>query len=235
MATSRLEQNESFGDDFVDGGSAIYTQQESSATVTDSVIADNESGNGGGGIYANNNTTLTVIDSLVSGNNAVAPAADRGGGGISAGNDSVVTILRSTLSDNSAAFGGGGVWRQDDGVLEIVNSTLSGNSTSATGGSGACRQQLLRLHANRPQHDRGQQRGDGGGGIFNSTSIGLFEPLLVAGTIVSGNLAGGAAELRPTTAAPPRWSRGASTSTRAAPAASRRPATFRTPTPCSEP
>ncbi len=192
VATSRLEQNEAFADDFVGGGGGIYTQSSSTTTVSGSLIAGNESDNGGGGIYANNDTSLTVIDSVVAGNTALAPAAERGGGGIFAGNDSAVTILRSTLSGNSAVLGGGGVMRQNDGVLEIVNSTLSGNTTPASGGG---------VHADSASF--GQTRIDhstiaqntaaiAGGGIFNGTESTLFEPLVLAGTIVSGNLVAGA-------------------------------------------
>ncbi len=192
VATSRLEQNRSFGDDFVDGGGAIFTQNSSTTTVTDSVIADNQSDNGGGGIYANNDTSLTVIDSLVTGNDAVGTITDRGGGGIFGGNDSVVTILRTTLSGNSATFGGGGVRRQNDGVLEIVNTTVSGNTTAAAGGG---------VHADSSSFGytrignstvAGNTAGTAAGGIFNSTASGLSEPLVLGGTIVAGNLAAGA-------------------------------------------
>ena len=192
VATSRIEQNEAFADDFVGGGGGIYTQNSSTTTVSDSLIVGNESDNGGGGIYANNDTSLTVIDSVVSGNTALAPAAERGGGGINAGNDSAVTILRSTLSGNSAAFGGGGVMRQNDGVLEIVNSTLSGNTTPASGG--AVHADSASFGRTRIDHSTIAQNSAAiaGGGIFNSTESTLFEPLVFAGTIISGNLVAGA-------------------------------------------
>ncbi len=191
IATSRLQQNEAFADDFVGGGGAIYTQNSSSATVADSVIAGNQSGNAGGGVYANNDTSLTIIDSVVS-DNAALGVDNRGGGGIFGGNDSIVTIMRSTLSGNSAAVGGGGVMRQNDGVLEIVNSTLSDNSTPL--GGGAIHADSSTFGYTRVAHSTitGNNAGTAGGGIFNSTSAGLFGPLLVTGTIVSGNRAAAA-------------------------------------------
>lgn len=193
IATSRLEQNEAFGDGPGDGGGAIFTQNSSTTTVSDSVIANNDSSDAGGGIYANNDTSLTVIDTAISGNTALSLFGTRGGGGIYASNDSAVTILRSTLSGNSAVFGGGGFMSDaSGGAHEIVNSTLSGNITPGAGGG---------VHANvssfgyaRIDHSTiaGNSADTAGGGIFNSTGATLFEPLVFAGTIVAGNLVAGA-------------------------------------------
>jgi hypothetical protein len=198
ILASQVRGNESFGDDFVDGGGGVYTQEESSMTVTGSVIEDNISHNGGGGIFANNNTVLNVIETTVSNNNADEPAAERGGGGIFAGNDSAVTVLRSTVSGNSAAgIGGGGIMRDNDGELDLLSSTVSGNTTSEFGGG-------IRFETGSGGRSSivsstitGNSASSSGDGIFNDNDPGLVEPVILRGTIVNGgcDAVGGATAL----------------------------------------
>ena len=186
ILASRVQGNESFGDNLVDGGGGLYTRQESTMTVIESTVHDNISHNGGGGIYANNNTVLNVIESTISDNHADEAAATHGGGGIFGGNDSAVTILRSTVSGNSAGpFGGGGIAREFDGELDLVSSTVSGNSTQGNGGGIHVLSSSDGARTNIVSSTIAGNTAASGSGVFNATDPGLFQPLVLEGTIIA--------------------------------------------------
>lgn len=103
------------------GGGGIYTLGGGTATVSRSVIVQNQATFGAGILSGG---VLNLADSTVTGNLG-------GGVYISDGFSPVTTINRSTISGNTDTSLGAGITAA--GTTTVVNSTVSGN----TGGSGA--------------------------------------------------------------------------------------------------
>lgn len=99
-------------------------RNDGTATITDSVIRNNNA-QSGGGIYNIWDGILTLINSTVSNNSAASRA-----GGI--GNVGVMTLINTTISGNTAGEMGGGIY--SIGVVTLTNSTISDNSAGVHGG-----------------------------------------------------------------------------------------------------
>lgn len=108
------------------GGGGIYALANATATVSRSVVVQNQA-TFGAGILSDG--VLNLSDSTVTGNGT---SLSGGGGVYIIGTTAVATINRSTISgNNSGASLGAGL--AAGGTTTVVNSTLSGN----VGGSGA--------------------------------------------------------------------------------------------------
>lgn len=178
---------------------------------------DGNSGEDGGGIE--NWGSLAITDSVITGNTsgAGAPGGDatattsagRGGsggfgGGISSYSSfqNTVTITGSSITDNAAGAGsrggngvaakpggrggsggfGGGVDVISGSVLRITGGEVTGNSTGAGGPGGA----------GGSEHGGAGDGGGGGAGagVFMSSRPGVLLNPVIAGTSITGNLAG---------------------------------------------
>jgi CSLREA domain-containing protein len=150
-------------------------------------------GNGAGG-YALAHGTTTIAHSTIAGNS----------GGIGAGIynsfDGHLTLSKSTVSGNSASGQGGGVFDEDDnfarvgGSVRIVNSTVTGNSAAEGGGifvddngSASVSVENSTVAFNRARVS--------GGGIANE-SFGESPPVGIHNSIVAGNTAPSAPDVR---------------------------------------
>jgi hypothetical protein len=96
------------------------------ASISNSLISDNEAGEAGGGLFLNAGT-YTISNSSISGNRGGTAAA----GIYSHG---TTTINNSTINANMTPAFAGGVWN-DGGTLTLNNSTLSANSAVGKGGA----------------------------------------------------------------------------------------------------
>ena len=135
-------------------GGGIYSF-DSTLTVTDSTISDNEAkgstsliisndgelssstlGNGGGGICAVGKKSDVTLDKVtVTGNKATSNVSTNlgAGGGIEAQGGSL-TVKDSTISNNNARGNGGGIFSAEGNVLDVSGSTIQGNKADNGGG-----------------------------------------------------------------------------------------------------
>lgn len=186
---------------------------DGTATITNSTITGNESGDGGaGGINVNGEVTirnstiayniaaddgggigvdfgsLTLIESTVSYNYS----AEEGGGIASIG--SLLTITKSTISGNSAYEDAGGVFNVASSETTISNSTISGNrviSIYGAGGGGIYNEYSALTIVNSTI--TGNTTQNYGGGIYNGG--GEYSELTIVRSLVSGNQADYGSEL----------------------------------------
>ncbi len=108
----------------IDGsGAGIYNN--STITIIDSKISNNEA-KYGGGIY-NLNGTVTIINSIVNNNTS------SGGGGILS-SQGILNITNSSIKNNTSTWTGGGILSNGDGTLTIKNSIITNNSAVNSGG-----------------------------------------------------------------------------------------------------
>jgi CSLREA domain-containing protein len=107
------------------GGGGIYSNFNSSLTVTGGAISNNSAGYRGGGICARY-SVLNISGTLITGNSVIGD-----GGGIWCNS---VNVTNSTISGNSATGGGGGIRSLGFGPIQVTGSTISYNSASSGGG-----------------------------------------------------------------------------------------------------
>ena len=141
----------------------------------------------GGAIY-NDGGRVNISQATLSDN-----AAPSYGGGIYNANTGTVNILQTALLHNQAAAGGA-IYNLS-GLVNVGNSTLSGNAALADGGAiyqnqGALNLSQVTVYANTADQDG--LNGGNGGGLFNQNGM-----TTVAGSIVAGNVDGGADEVQP--------------------------------------
>ncbi len=105
-----------------DFGGAIISSGELS--LTNVVVADNETTDTGGGIYNDPDGILNVANSLFTGNTTGGD-----GGGIT--NDGEMHLVNVTLFNNSALYGGA---ISNLGFLDATNVTITGNHADIWGG-----------------------------------------------------------------------------------------------------
>jgi CSLREA domain-containing protein len=150
-------------------------------------------GNGAGG-YSLSHGNTTIAYSTIAGNSGGA------GAGIFNSFDGHLTLSKSTVSGNSASGQGGGIYNEDDnfarvgGSIRIVNSTVTGNSAQEGGGifvddngsaSVSVENSTVAFNTARLS----------GGGIANE-SFGEFPPVGIHNSIVAGNTAPTAPDVR---------------------------------------
>ncbi len=178
-------------------GGAIYIEHvgedDSSITVTNSIIRGNSAGNEGGGIFASvgPQTSLHFSESK-----SIANTSGASGGGLYVvlGEDSEFALMRSTVNGNTAAADGGGVALStaERASASITTSTISGNTALGNGGGlfsqGAAEQALTLNHstvafntAGWPQDEIGT-----GGGIWADGHLELNHTIVAANAGLNG-------------------------------------------------
>ena len=147
----------------------------STVIISNSTVSGNSAGSGGGGIYAFI-STVSLSNTTVSGNQA-----DEFGGGIAAVDASTVSLSNSTVSGNSAEFGAG-IAASNSSTVSLSNSTVSGNSAESGGGIYARRSSNVSLSNSTVSGNSALYIG--GGIIANGSTVSL------SNSIVSGNSVG---------------------------------------------
>jgi hypothetical protein len=127
---------------FAQGG-GIYLDEHVTATIADSVLTNNFTGDIGGAIFIDGyggGAMLTVLNSTITGNTAGTTDHGGSGAGIYSTADTL-TVINSTVSNNIAWIGndffggdGGGIESGGKGTVEISNTTISGNQAGIAGG-----------------------------------------------------------------------------------------------------
>lgn len=156
VENTTVERNQS---NYIAGG--LSSLGSGSATIVDSIFADNGAGSSGygGGVYAN--TDLTVINSTFSNNDAgeygsgggiamfdghlsitgssfIENTADAGGGyggGIFTTHSASIEVAESEFVENTSWMGGAIYLEADSTINTISNSTFDRNRASDTGGA----------------------------------------------------------------------------------------------------
>jgi hypothetical protein len=111
------------------GTTGAGVQIDSSRTIKNCVIRNNEGSGNGGGIYANAGTGTIITNCLIENNNSGGS-----GGGVYIANRKI--IQNSIIRDNIATNHGGGIYL-GTGVgtgLTVTGCLISGNTTNANGG-----------------------------------------------------------------------------------------------------
>jgi predicted outer membrane repeat protein len=141
-------------------GGAIYNDDDSNMTVTNSNFKDNTHNGTGGAIY-NNGNNLKITGSTFTGNQA-----DDGAGAIYNSDFSALTVTRSTFTNNNAGGGGGAI--MNNGNLTVTSSTLYNNSVAGTNGEGGAIFNVgnAKIHFNRIVGNTASQ----GNAIYNFDS-----------------------------------------------------------------
>lgn len=112
------------GNSATDIGGGIYNAPDTTLTVNNSSISNNNAPSGGGigGVGA-----ITINTTAISNNNALT------GGGIIAYDGTNLTITSSTISNNSAENTGGGIYRQGSSGVGSLRNTIVADNTAPTG------------------------------------------------------------------------------------------------------
>ncbi|QEI11270.1 DUF4347 domain-containing protein [Cellvibrio japonicus] len=164
------------GNDVAGAGLAIGFN--TSLTLRDSVITNNnEPGIGGGGIYGSN-VMLTIINSTISNN-----TSGSFGGGIRIVGGSTLNLINSTVSGNTSDDNGGGIQYAGPG-LTMVNTTVSGNTARGTNSDGGGLQVSSGTANVYNSTIAGNAAGHAGGGVSANGTEAFIN------TVVAGNTAG---------------------------------------------
>lgn len=108
-------------------GAGIYTNENSSVTLKNTIISGNNSTDDGGGIF--NNGNLTLLENTLISNNA----ADYGGGIFNQGR---LVMSNTVITNNVARNSGGGAYNNN--IIDVNNSIFDSNSgIGLTNGSNA--------------------------------------------------------------------------------------------------
>ena len=170
VAGSRITDNRTTGDPIY-GGGGIWV---SVGTISDSLIANNETTGAGGGIAGKESVSLegvTLRDNT----------ADRGGGAWVAGTESHLSVTSSSVINNVAVAHGGGLSFEHG---SITNSTISGNAVLGQAG------------VQEPEHSGGGVVSFGDVAIVHSTLLGNTSPYPgVTLDVNSGQYTGGIVSL----------------------------------------
>lgn len=134
LLRSRISRNLAGGGAFSGEGGGIYNVssfQQTSITVTDSIISANTAINANGGGISNFQGIVTITNSTVHGN-----TADRLGGGIANFRGTftgTLTVTNATISGNRGSSGGG--IYNNSATVHLQNVTIAHNiATTGTGG-----------------------------------------------------------------------------------------------------
>jgi hypothetical protein len=201
----------------IGGGIALF---DSTATITRSLIRNNQSGDigfgGAAGILVGGGSIVTITGSTIARN--IASTGDNNepseGGGIS--NGGTLKLVNSAVVENATLNLGSGGGIFNAGHMTIYNSTIGGNSAVTSGGGiyNTSEAQLrmrgvtiARNHAaGRADEESGYPRGchffpfdipcTGGGGIFNEPANGRVRVRMTS-TVIANNTNGGPQQLGP--------------------------------------
>jgi uncharacterized repeat protein (TIGR01451 family) len=188
-----------------DNGGGIWAGSQTSVTVTNSHVDDNNTYGAGGGIWYEGDLTLTdsTVDGNTSTNNDGGGISDRGtslvatgsdisgnvaaddeGGGIYHGfSGSDIQLTDTTVDNNVASNGNGGGIYSDSGVLRVTRGSVSSNKSFEDGGG--IYQEGDGLAATDVTIDNNWAQFDGGG-VDNDSGLASF-----SGGTVDGNFAKG--------------------------------------------
>ncbi|KAA6302301.1 MAG: hypothetical protein EZS26_001414 [Candidatus Ordinivivax streblomastigis] len=115
-------------------GAALYAQDGSITTITDSEITTNTSPTSDGGAFATTNSAqLSISNSEVSGNSTTGSA--RNGGAFWLGGTSTTTIDNCEIKNNTVVGRGGAIYAESGKQLTITRTKITGNQSTATGGA----------------------------------------------------------------------------------------------------
>ncbi|WP_372883294.1 DUF4347 domain-containing protein, partial [Psychromonas sp.] len=110
-----------------DGGGINVADPDSTLTLNQVIVSDNQAVNGSG---ISNKGTMTLTDVEISNNTSTDSSSGKGGGLY---NWTTATLTNVTVSDNSAGIGGG-IYNEDN--LTLTNVTVSGNTAAGAEGGG---------------------------------------------------------------------------------------------------
>jgi len=196
-------------------GGGIYNSK--STTITNSQITNNNADYYGGGIFSDTNSSLSITNSIISDNEVYGSGGAGFGGGFAAINaDSVIldsdlmtsnaalyggamysnsvttlTITNSLISNNEAKNGAGGLYLSgSDGTDTVENTTISGNHQSlagsgVAGGIWADAASLMTINLNHLTITNNSVEGTGGGGGIYA--VGAAKTPGIRNSIVAGN------------------------------------------------
>ncbi|MGC2234761.1 MAG: choice-of-anchor Q domain-containing protein [Pyrinomonadaceae bacterium] len=142
--------------------------------INNSTVSNNSAGNIGGGVYNNNAGRMSVVNSTFTGNSSFNGGGIHNFGGM-------LTVSNSSFNGNTAG-GGGGIQNIGDGTLSITNSTFN-NNTASIGGGGINSTGTLTVKGSTVSNNLAIPDGSGGGlNCSGNTKI--------TDTIISDNTAG---------------------------------------------
>lgn len=162
------------------GGGIFNAYPPAVATLTNTVISNNNA-QYGAGILNYNGSTLVLTNSRINRNVALA-----GGGGID-NNNATVILTNTVLDTNSAQNNGGGLENDNGGVTTLTNVTFNGNST---GGNGAGMFNYNGATAFISNVTFSDNSASDGGGIYNTSAT-----VTISNATFTGNSAFGGSGL----------------------------------------
>jgi len=191
-----------------DEGGGIYID-DTSPTITNNIIEDNEASYDGGGIYVygyDNDPTITITENIIR-NNKTNEYDDGGGGGIYVEYDCEVNITGNEITGNYSATDGGGIMIYDGCIANIAENSIRNNTAYDEGGGISVDYEVDVIITGN--EITGNVAGYYGGGIFvyDSDDITIQENIISANTAYEG---GGIhvdedSTLLPSTSRPTGW------------------------------
>ncbi|WP_254567145.1 DUF4347 domain-containing protein [Oscillatoria sp. HE19RPO] len=106
-------------------GAGIRTANQTSLTVENSTLLDNDAVYGGGGIFGGFQSKNTILNSRFEGNLGTAGTEERGGGAIAIKSESTLTVKDSHFENNKGV--NGGAINSLFTILDVENSTFINN------------------------------------------------------------------------------------------------------------
>ncbi len=165
---NKFEDHEDF-DRVIRIGSAY--SDESSASITQNIITNNETSHGAGGILVTAESTAIISGNIITRNVA---RGDENGGAISVNRSSVVDILENFISQNSGnRHGAITVFRNSE--ARIFDNTISynqagekGSDYGSGGGISVISYSYAEITGNEIKHNEAWNNNHGGGGIITT-------------------------------------------------------------------
>lgn len=169
-STVRLTNTRVLTNTAASDGAGLY-MDASHATLEDSFLAGNVTGENGAGLYGIFNSTITVSRTVVFANTSQTDD----GGGLMVYYGSSLSVFDSTVISNSAASNGGGLY-SDGGpadsvnAMTVVNTRVEGNRTDEMGGGIYVRRTTTTISGTEVLSNTAQ-RGGGFGSDVDSTTV----------------------------------------------------------------
>jgi L-ascorbate metabolism protein UlaG (beta-lactamase superfamily) len=166
-------------------GGGLRCSDNSSATLSDCIVAENSADFSGGGVSCSLNSDVTLSSSIFEENSALVQ-----GGGVMGSLNASVDMTDCVITDNRAMTGVGGGMQFSDTFATVTNCVIAHNTAALGGGGVGCRASgflSIRNCTISANHSGRSDYGGGGVGCFFAVSAEITNSIICGNISPSGN------------------------------------------------